>query len=177
VVFALVRPQLFLQPTRREWLLGAFLGSINFFGNVFQVWGLSATSPALSGFFTSMASLWVPVIALVVLRTSIAGAVWIGLALCIAGLTVLVIDPSKGWRLGYGEALTALSSLIFAVFILNLDRLGRRVRSSHLTLGLIMAAGLPALPLAVGISAYDQGVGPWLNWLSDMLSNRDVVRD
>src|SRR5262249_8676680 len=78
VVFALVRPQLFLQPTRREWLLGAFLGSINFFGNVFQVWGLSATSPALSGFFTSMASLWVPVIALVVLRTSIAGAVWIG---------------------------------------------------------------------------------------------------
>src|SRR5258708_4954823 len=51
-VFALVRPQLFLEATRREWLLGGILGLLNFLGNVPQVWGLSFTTPAVSGFFT-----------------------------------------------------------------------------------------------------------------------------
>jgi drug/metabolite transporter (DMT)-like permease len=150
-VFAVVRPQLFRRPTRREWLLGGSLGLLNFSGNVFQVWGLSETSPALSGFFTSMASLWVPVIALVFLRTAIVGATWLGLLLGLAGLAVLGIDWSQGWQLGRGEAMTALSSLIFAVFILCLDRVGRRVRSGQLTLALIAVGGLPGLPFAVGL--------------------------
>lgn len=178
IVFAVVRPQLFRQPTRREWLLGGFLGLLNFSGNVFQVWGLSATSPALSAFFTSLASLWVPVIGLAALRTSVAGATWIGLSVGIAGVAVLLgIDPSQGWHIGRGEALTALSSLIFAVFILSLDRVGRRVRSGQLTLALIAVGGLPGLPLAVGLSARGAGVGEWLAWLGAMLSDRYVLRD
>src|SRR5262249_28651059 len=119
-VFALVRPQLYYQPTRREWRIGIFLGLLNFLGGVCQVWGLSATSPALSGFFTSRASLWVPVLALLVLRVSVAGATWLGFLLGVGGLAVLGIDPGEGWKLGWGEALTTISSLIFAVLILCL---------------------------------------------------------
>src|SRR6516165_303534 len=117
VVFAVVRPQLFRQPTRREWLIGGFLGLWNFAGNVLQVWGLAATSPALSGFFTSMASLWVPLMALLFLRMPIAGATWLGWMLGVAGLVVLGIDTSQGIRMGQGELLTVMSSLIFAVVI------------------------------------------------------------
>jgi drug/metabolite transporter (DMT)-like permease len=177
LIFAAIRPILFTQPTRREWLTAGFLGFLNFLGNVFQVWGLSATSPALSGFFTSMASLWVPVISLIVLQIAPMRATWLGLVLGITGLAVLGIDLSKGWLLGMGEALTVLASMIFAVFILCLDRLGRRVRSSQLTLGLIAVGGLPALPLAVGLSAWGDGVGAWLEWLREMLSNPRVVLD
>jgi drug/metabolite transporter (DMT)-like permease len=177
IVFAVVRPQLFRQPTRREWLIAGSLGLWNFVGNVLQVWGLSATSPALSGFFTSMASLWVPLIALAFLRLPVAGATWLGLGLGLAGLAVLGIDTSHGIHIGQGEVLTALSSLIFAVFILVLDRFGRRVQSSNLTLGIIMAAGLPALPVALGLSAHGEGVNAWLMWLRDMLSNPAVLRD
>jgi drug/metabolite transporter (DMT)-like permease len=136
-LFAIVRPGLFLQPTRREWLLGASLGLLNFAGNVLQVWGLSSASPAVSGFFTSMASLWVPVIALVVLRMPVADATWLGLALGLAGLAALGIDTSQGISLGQGELLTALSSLVFAAVILCLDRAGRRGRSEHFAIGLI----------------------------------------
>jgi drug/metabolite transporter (DMT)-like permease len=176
-LFALVRPRLFFQPTRREWLLGASLGLLNFAGNVLQVWGLSLVSPAVSGFFTSMASLWVPVIALVFLRTPIARAIWLGLALGVAGLAALGIDTRKGFNMGQGEALTALSSLVFAGVILCLDRVGRRVRSEHLALGLIAVGGLPGLPLAAGISAYQSGFQSWIDWLRAMLSDRDVLRD
>ena len=176
-VFALVRPRLFLQPTRQEWLLGAGLGLLNFSGNVFQVWGLSTASPAVSGFFTSMASLWVPVIALVVLRTPIARATWLGLGLGVAGLAALGIDTSQGFGLGQGEVLTALSSLIFAAVILCLDRAGRRARSEHFTLGLIAVGGLPGLPLAAGITACQSEHRVWIDWLITMLSDWHLVRD
>ena len=177
LVFALVRPQLFKQATGLEWLLGCTLGLINFGGNVLQVWGLSFTTPALSGFFTSMASLWVPVIALVFLRRSSGAATWIGLALGLLGLVVLCIDAVREVRLGLGETMTLAASIIFAVFILTLDRFGQQVRGSHLTLGLIAAAGLPALPLTLAISARGDGIGAWFNWLTAMLSNPVVVRD
>jgi drug/metabolite transporter (DMT)-like permease len=177
VVFAVIRPQLFCQPTRREWLIASLIGLWNFAGNVLQVWGLATTSPALSGFFTSMASLWVPLIALIFLRMPIAGATWLGWGLGAAGLVVLGIDTSQGIRIGQGEVLTMMSSLIFAVVILLLDRFGRRVHSSNLTLGLIMVAGLPALPVALGLSAHGEGVDAWLLWLRDMLSNPAVLRD
>jgi drug/metabolite transporter (DMT)-like permease len=177
LVFAMVRPQLFREPTRQEWLLAAFLGALNFTGNVFQVWGLNSTTPARSGFFTSMASLWVPVIALLFLRISVAGATWLGILLGILGVSVLALDSSQGWGLNAGDALTILASMIFAAFILCLDRFGRRVRSSHLTLGLIAFAGLPALPMAVGISAAGSGIGVWFDWLRDMASDSRVVLD
>jgi drug/metabolite transporter (DMT)-like permease len=56
LVLAILRPRLFKQATRREWAFGFILGLLNGLGNIFQVWGLSFTTPALSGFFTSMAS-------------------------------------------------------------------------------------------------------------------------
>jgi drug/metabolite transporter (DMT)-like permease len=175
-MFAIVRPQLFLLPSRREWFLGACLGLLNFSGNVLQVWGLSTVSPAVSGFFTSMASLWVPLIALVFLRTRIARATWLGFAVGFAGLVALGIDASKGFSIGQGEVLTALSSLIFALVILFLDRVGRQVRSQHLALGLIAVGGLPGLPLAATISAYQGDFHLWLDWLGATLSDRVLLR-
>jgi drug/metabolite transporter (DMT)-like permease len=177
LVFAVIRPQLFREPTRREWLLAAFLGTLNFAGNVFQVWGLNSTTPARSGFFTSMASLWVPVFALLFLRISVVGATWLGIVLGIVGVAILSFDVGEGWQFNAGDGLTLLASLIFAVFILSLDRFGRRVRSSHLTLGLIAFAGLPALPLAVGLSAAENGIGAWLDWLCEMAGDPRVVSD
>ena len=90
---------------------------------------------------------------------------------------VLGLDPSQGWTLGRGEGLTFLSSIIFAVFILLLDRLGRSVRSSQLALGLIALGGLPAVPLAVGVTAAGPGVDVWLRWVIEMLRDPWVLKD
>src|SRR5262249_30421425 len=53
----------------------------------------------------------------------------------------------------------------------------RRVRSEHLALGLIAVGGLPGLPLAAGISAYQSGLPSWIEWLRATLSDRDMLRD
>src|SRR6185369_6865108 len=98
--------------------------------------------PALSGFFTSLASLWVPVLALVWFRLPVARATWAGMVLGIVGVAIL---SGGSWGMGFGDGLTVLSSFAFALFILSLDRLGRTVNASHLTLVLIAASGLPTL--------------------------------
>jgi drug/metabolite transporter (DMT)-like permease len=176
-VLAAVRPRLFLKPTRREIAIGSLLGALNCLGNILQVWGLASTSPALSGFFTSLASLWVPILALVCLRLPVAGATWAGLFLGMAGLAVLGINRGESWGLGFGDGLTVLASFAFATFILSLDRLGRGVNSSHLTLVLIGAAGLPTLFLAVGVAAWRGELVPWLHWLLAVLRQPAVARD
>ncbi len=102
--------------------------------NILQVWGLASTSPALSGFFTSLASLWVPTLAFVWFRLPVARATWAGMVLGIAGLAILGIHRGASWGMSVGDGLTVLSSFAFALFILSLDRLGRTVNSSHLTI-------------------------------------------
>src|SRR5207253_11272237 len=72
--FVILRPRLFLKPSRREIAVGLLLGTLNCLGNILQVWGLASTSPAMSGFFTSLASLWVPILAFVWFRLPVARA-------------------------------------------------------------------------------------------------------
>jgi drug/metabolite transporter (DMT)-like permease len=175
--FAALKPRLFFALSRHEMAVGLFLGTLVCLGNIFQVWGLASTSPALSGFFTSLASLWVPILAFVVLRLPVAGATWAGMALGVAGLATLGINPGESWGLGFGDGLTVLSSLAFALFILSLDRLGRTVNSSHLTLLLIAVAGLPTLLLAGLVAAWQGQLIPWLTWLGEILRRPAVLRD
>jgi drug/metabolite transporter (DMT)-like permease len=175
--FVVFKPRLFLRVSRRELGIGLLLGTLNGLGNLLQVWGLASTSPALSGFFTSLASLWVPILALVCFRLRVARATWAGIALGIAGLAALGINRQASWGIGFGDGLTVLSSLAFALFILMLDRLGGTVNSSHLTLVLIAVAGLPTVFLAVGVAAWQGELASWLLWLTEILRQPVVVRD
>jgi drug/metabolite transporter (DMT)-like permease len=171
------KPRQFLKLSRREVAVGILLGALNCLGNILQVWGLASTSPALSGFFTSLASLWVPILALVWFRLPVARATWVGLVLGIGGLAILGINGGESWGMGFGDGLTVLSSFVFAWFILALDRLGRSVNSSHLVLVLIAVTGLPTLFLAVGVAVWHGQLIPWLSWLMEMLRQPAVVRD
>jgi hypothetical protein len=91
------------------------------------------------------------------------------MAFGIAGLAILGIGPGASWGLGFGDGLTVLSSLAFALFILSLDRRGRTVNASRLTLVLIAVTGLPTLFLAVGVAAWQGQLIPWLIWLMGIL--------
>jgi drug/metabolite transporter (DMT)-like permease len=182
-LFAVFKPRLFLRPRRHELAVGLLLGTLNCLGNIFQVWGLAETSPALSGFFTSLASLWVPILALACFGLPVARSTWAGMALGIIGLAMLGIkhDASNNhdgsWSMRFGDSLTVLSSFAFAFFILLLDRLGRTVNPSHLTLVLIAVTGLPPLFLAVGVAAWQGKLIDWLTWLLEILQKPDVARD
>jgi drug/metabolite transporter (DMT)-like permease len=169
LVLAACKPRLVSQPTRRECLAGVVIGLAFWAGFTLQVWGIAETTPALSGFITSLASAWVPLLAFVVLRVPVAGITLLGLGLGIVGTAVLSINPASGWELRGGEWRTLLGSVCFAVQILLLDRLGKSVRSEYLTVGFLGVTGLLAAALTLALAAPGDGLGAWWAWLADLL--------
>jgi drug/metabolite transporter (DMT)-like permease len=177
LVLALFKPRLLTAPTRREHVTGVIIGCAFWVGFSFQVWGMAQTTPARSGFITSLGSAWVPLLAFVVLRAPVAGVTLLGLALGVAGTAVLGLGWENGWALGGGEGRTLLASVVFAVQILLLDRLGKRVRSEYLTAAFLGVTGLLATVLTLTLAAAGPGLGAWLAWLADLLRRPAVARD
>jgi drug/metabolite transporter (DMT)-like permease len=173
VILAIWQPRLFLLPAWREHAGGVLLGVSFFAGFILQTLGLAWTTPALSAFFTSLSSAWVPLVAWVFLRVPTTGFTLLGLGVGLAGTAVLV---EGGWKLGPGETLTLIASVIFAVQLLLLDRLGRRLRPGHLTAGFLGIAGVLGLLGAVLMAVCGPGFTAWWGWTIDMLHTPVVLR-
>jgi drug/metabolite transporter (DMT)-like permease len=178
VILLVFQPRLFFRPSRREFSIGLLIGLLNWAGFTLQVVGMTRTTPALSAFFTSLGSAWVPLLGLVFFRTAVPRLMLVGLALGLAGVAVLSrLDTETGWALGLGEQLTLASSVVFAVLIILLDRLGRAVRPGHLTIGFLIATGIPAFLLAVVWARSGSGLSAWTAWTQTMLRTRSVLAD
>ncbi len=177
MILAALRPRLVRGPTRREHAAGALIGLVTWAGLCLQVWGLADATPALSAFITSLSSAWVPLLAFVAFRAPVAGVTLLGLALGIGGTAVLGIRADGAWTFGAGEARTLASTGLFAVQIVLLDRLGRRMRSENLTIGFIGITAVLAAALALALAAAGPGLGAWGAWLLAMLSRPAVARD
>lgn len=187
-ILAAIQPGLATRPTLREHGYGALLGVIFVAGFIFQVWGIGYTTPAMSAFITSLGSAWAPLIAWLCLGIRAPMLTVIGLAIGVAGTVRLGLEPENGWAIlgsslswqdrggfGRGEALTLVASVLFGVQILSLDRIGRRVRADHLTIGFFVAGGAAALVLAIATALSGPGLGPWLDWTGTMLTNGKVA--
>jgi drug/metabolite transporter (DMT)-like permease len=177
VVLAAWQPRLFTAATRRAYAAGALIGVPFTAGFVLQVWGLNWTTPALSAFVTSLGSAWVPLLAWACLGVSVGRLTLLGLAVALAGTAVLGLRLDEGWPLGPGEALTLIASLLFAVELLVLDRLGRTVNSAHLTAGFLGASAVLSAAAATAVAAAGPGLEAWAAWVGDMLGRPPVLRD
>jgi drug/metabolite transporter (DMT)-like permease len=157
----------------RGWKAGALVGVAMGIGLFLQLWGLAYTTPALCAFFTGLASLWVPMLAFVITGAAVGRANLAGLALSLLGGFLLV---EGGWKLGVGEWLTLAASVLFAVQIVLLDRLGKGADAGRLTAGFFLAIG--ALTAAASLA-----LAPVVGWaetggfLSSTLSDPWVALD
>jgi drug/metabolite transporter (DMT)-like permease len=71
----------------------------------------------VSGFITGMYVVATPLLAALLLRTRITGITWAAVLLATAGLGVLTLD---GLSVGYGEAITLVASVLYALHIVGL---------------------------------------------------------
>jgi len=109
------RAVLRLSPTARRAALA--LGALYGVAQILQTAGLAHTPASVSGFITGMYVVLTPVLAAALLRTRITAATWGAVLLATAGLGVLTLD---GLSIGYGEALTLVSALLYALHIVGL---------------------------------------------------------
>ena len=98
---------------RQAMVLGALYG----LAQILQTAGLAHTAASVSGFITGMYVVLTPVLAALLLRTRITAMTWAAVALATAGLGVLTL---QGFSIGYGEAITLVSAVLYALHIVGL---------------------------------------------------------
>jgi drug/metabolite transporter (DMT)-like permease len=98
---------------RRALIVGAIYGV----AQILQTAGLAHTAASVSGFITGMYVVCTPLLAALLLRTRITAMTWGAVALATAGLAVLTLN---GVSVGYGEALTFVAAMLYALHIVSL---------------------------------------------------------
>ena len=152
-----------ISPERRRQAI--VLGALYGVAQILQTAGLAHTAASVSGFITGMYVVATPLFAALLLRSRIGGLTWMAVLLAVAGLGVLTLgDVSTGLGLGYGEALTLVSALIYALHIVGLgawsesrDALGMAIVQC------MVIAAICALAAAPGGITLPQRGGDWLS--------------
>jgi drug/metabolite transporter (DMT)-like permease len=93
------------------------LGGLYGIAQILQTSGLAHTPASVSGFITGLYVVATPVFAALLLKTRIGPMTWAAVVLALAGLGVLTLS---GFSIGYGEALTFVSALLYALHIVRL---------------------------------------------------------
>lgn len=131
----LVAPRALARLSARSRRHALVLGGLYGVAQILQTAGLATTAASVSGFITGMYVVATPLFAAVLLRTRITGTTWAAVALATAGLGVLTLE---GLAIGYGEALTLVAALIYALHIVGLGAWSRREEAVGMAIVQIM---------------------------------------
>ena len=117
VVLVLVAPKALgrLSPEVRKHAM--VLGLLYGVAQILQTTGLAHTAASVSGFVTGLYVVFTPLLAAVILHTRIPPITWAAVVLATIGLAVLALD---GFSIGYGEFITLLSAVLYALHIVGL---------------------------------------------------------
>ena len=130
-----------------------------------RVVGRAWATPWWCVFVTRRGGAWVPLMTVALWRVAVPRITLLGIALGLVGVAVLSEVDSGGAVAGWGEAITLFASVLFAVQIIVLDVLGRRVRPANMSAAFLATTGLCALAVALAGAAFTSGVGDWVAWL------------
>jgi drug/metabolite transporter (DMT)-like permease len=141
---------------RHALVLGVLYGA----AQILQTVGLAHTPASVSGFITGMYVVCTPLLAAAILHTRITGLTLGAVGLAVAGLAVLTLE---GFSVGYGEALTLVAAVIYALHIVGLgawsrpaDAIGMSILQCLVIAAICLVAAAPG-----GITVPDR-TGDWL---------------
>ena len=148
-----------LSPTarRRALVLGGLYGA----AQILQTAGLAHTPASVSGFVTGLYVVATPLLAAVLLRTRLTAYTWGAVALATAGLGVLTLD---GLSIGYGEAITLVAAVLYALHIVALGAWASAEEALGLSiLQLLVIAAVCLVATAPDGVVLPQRAGDWLS--------------
>jgi drug/metabolite transporter (DMT)-like permease len=117
VALVLVAPRAIGRLSREARRRAVVLGLLYGLGQILQTAGLAHTPASVSGFITGLYVVATPLFAAVLLHTRITWLTWAAVLLAVVGLAVLTLD---GLSVGYGEALTFVAAMLYALHIVGL---------------------------------------------------------
>jgi len=141
-------------PRRKSaWRPAALLGVFLFAGYFSQTWGLRYTTAQKSGLITGFSVVLVPVFArLLGERVGVGG--WAGVVLATAGVALLALTGNEPLGpTGFGDFLTVLCAISFALYIALLAHYAKREKASALLFGQLSMVFLLSL---LGAAAFGE---------------------
>ncbi len=142
----------------RAW--GGLLGALLFIAFWLQIEGLARTSSNRNAFVTGLNVLVVPLLAMLVLRRRYGWHLWAACALACVGMA-LMFRADAPWN--FGDTLTLVSTLFYALYILALEECARRTAAQPLraTRMATVQAGVMCAAATALLLARGSGLG-WL---------------
>ncbi len=138
VALVLMAPRALGRLSRDQRRHAAILGLLYGLGQILQTAGLAHTPATVSGFITGLYVVGTPIFAALILRTRITPVTWGAVVLALVGLAVLTLG---GVSVGYGEALTFVAAMLYALHIVGLGAWSQPAQAVGLaTLQLIVVA-------------------------------------
>ena len=117
VALLLLAPRALGKVSPRNRRSAVVLGALYGVAQILQTAGLAHTPASVSGFITGMYVVATPVFAALLLKQRIGGMTWGAVGLALLGLGVLTLS---GFSVGYGEAITFVGALLYALHIVGL---------------------------------------------------------
>lgn len=131
----------------RAWLIGSLIcGLALFAGASFQQVGLINTEAGKAGFITALYIILVPLIGLL-LGKRVSWNVWLGLALAVGGLYLLMVKG--GFNVATSDLIVLIGAFLWALHILSVDHFTDKVDGIRLAFGQFLVAGLLASGVAL----------------------------
>ena len=145
---------------RPGWLAGTALGLLLAVGYALQTAGLERTTVSSAGFITGLYVVFTPLLALILFRTRVGRAVWIGVGLAVAGLAML---SGVGAGNVTGDLLVLGGSAAYSLQIVLMERYAPRYDPVAFTQAEMLAAfaGFAVVALALGQVEVPRG---WTVW-------------
>lgn len=128
------------QNRRALWIGGVLCGVALFLASYLQQRGIEQTSAGKSGFITALYIVLVPLLALVFQKKRAGLAVWVGVALALAGMYLLCIRD--GFSVSEGDWYLLACALCFAVQILIVERYSPEVDCIRMSCIQFLVAGI-----------------------------------
>ncbi len=160
-IFSALVPRSLTRSTRAHWVMGSILGVFYLTALVVQTIGLQYTTPGKSGFITGLNVAMVPFLFWIVARRSPGWTQVIGAIVATIGLGVLSLrgDLTISW----GDALTLLGALFYALHIMTTGFFAPKVPPAILAVTQIAASAVIACVVTPFVTEVTFDL-PWQVW-------------
>jgi drug/metabolite transporter (DMT)-like permease len=144
----------------RGWRAGAVLGLLLAAGYALQTAGLERTTVSSAGFITGLYVVFTPVLGLLLFRSPVGRAVWVGVALAVFGLALL---SGVGVGEPLGDLLVLAASAVYSLQIVLMERYAPRYDPVAFTQAEMLAAfvGFAVVAVALGQVEVPRGATVW----------------
>ena len=162
VIFSSIRPRALLGATRRQWGMGGLLGFFYLTALVVQTIGLQYTTPGKSGFITGLSVAMVPFLYWAFARRSPGWSQALGAIVATAGLGVLSLRGNL--TMSWGDALTLLGALLYALHIMTTGFFAPKVPPSTLAVTQMAVSTLLCAVITPFVAHITLAIG-WQAWV------------